>query len=102
MEEIFSAPVYWAFLSALVLKLLELAEVHKLPLPQRPNMREVWYWLPYLILPLAGGFLALLHVQSGAKLSPFLAMNIGITAPLVLRSVAERLSNKVIDPGPGA
>ncbi|MDH1145244.1 hypothetical protein N5C60_11500 [Pseudomonas mosselii] len=102
MEQVISAPVLLAAFSALIVKLLELAEVHRLPVTQRPDMKDLWYWVPCIILPLAGGFLVLLHLQSGATINPLLAMNIGITAPLVFRSAAERLTPKVIDPGAGA
>lgn len=96
------APILWASASALCVKLLELAEIHKLPKLQRPDVKDVWYWVPHVVLPLAGGFLALIHMQSGQTINPFLAMNIGLTAPLVLRSALERFSTKVIDPGEGA
>ncbi|PMU11715.1 MULTISPECIES: hypothetical protein [unclassified Pseudomonas] len=102
MEEFLWAPILWASASALCVKMLEMAEIYKLPKLQRPDVTEVWYWIPYLVLPLAGGFLAFIHLQSGQKLSPFLALNIGLTAPLVLRSAIERFSPKVIDPGEGA
>jgi len=102
MDQIFSTPVLLAAASALIIKLLELTEVHKLPSTQRPNLKDIWYWVPHFILPLAGGFLVYLHQQSGGTINALLAMNIGITAPLVFRSAAERLTPKVIDPGAGA
>lgn len=102
MDEFVWAPILWASASALCVKMLELTEIYKLPKLQRPNVAEIWYWVPYLVLPAAGGFLTFIHLQSGQKISPFLAMNIGLTAPLVLRSAIERFSSKVIDPGEGA
>lgn len=95
-------PVICAAAGALCVKLLELVEIHRIPAQLRPNLREVIYWIPFAILPLVGGFLAYVYIKSGTPLSPMLALNIGVTAPLVFRSLAERLPEKVVDPGDGA
>lgn len=97
-----SFPVVCAFVRALAVKSLELAEIHKLPVTQRPNLKEFVYWVPFLVLPLIGGFLAYVYIESNTTLTPLLALNVGVTAPLVFRSMAERIPNKVIEPGAGA
>lgn len=97
-----SFPVLCAAFGALCVKLLELVEIHRIPVHQRPNLKELIYWVPFLILPMVGGFLAYVYIESGTILSPLLALNVGVTAPLVFRSLAERIPEKVIDPGDGA
>lgn len=74
---------------ALAVKLLELAELHKLPTVERPDLKDWVYWLPFLILPLLGGGLAHVYVFSDTQLSPILAVNIGVSAPLMLRAMAQ-------------
>jgi hypothetical protein len=89
---------------ALGLKLLELAEIRNLPPERRPNLKDIIYWASYVIMPLLGGGLAYIYIISDISLKPILAMNIGISAPLILRTMAQsaQLSPPVIDPGRGA
>lgn len=74
---------------AFAIKLLELAELHKLPAVERPDLRDWVYWLPFLILPLLGGGLAFAYVSSNTSLSPILALNVGVSAPLLFRAMAQ-------------
>lgn len=96
--------VLFAASGALGLKLLELAELRNIPKIQRPDLTDWIYWLPFLVMPLVGGGLALVYIMSDIILKPILAVNIGISAPLILRAMAEAnpLQSKGIDPGVGA
>ncbi len=95
--------VFCAFFGALAVKLLEFTELSKLPKAKRPDMDFV-YWLPFIILPLIGGGLAFIYIISGQTLSPMLALNVGISAPLTIRTVAQVLpdQSKQIDLPPDA
>ena len=81
--------VWFAMGGAFAIKLLELAEMHKLPEFERPDLKDWVYWLPFLILPLLGGCLAFVYISSNTLLSPILAVNVGISAPLMLRAMAQ-------------
>ena len=84
-----SPAVWFAFSGALAVKLLELAELHKLPKLERPDLKDWLYWVPFITMPFLGGGLAYAYVASGTNLSPILAINIGVSAPLVLRAMAQ-------------
>lgn len=96
--------VIFAALGGFVVNLLNLLEVRNVPKKQRPDFKDVFYWIPYLVHPLLGAVLAYAYVKSGMSLKPLLAMNVGISAPLVFRSMAEAspFRSKDIDPGAGA
>lgn len=84
-----SAAVWFAFFGALGIKLLELAELHKIPKVDRPDLKDWLYWVPFLLLPFLGGGLAQAYISSDTQLSPILAVNVGVSAPLVLRAMAQ-------------
>lgn len=83
--------VWFAFGGAFSIKLLELAELHKVPKLERPDLKDWAYWMPFLILPVLGGGLAHVYVSSQTVLSPILAVNVGLSAPLMLRAMAQAL-----------
>ncbi|MGK0271418.1 MAG: hypothetical protein ACI88H_002077 [Cocleimonas sp.] len=99
-----SPTIWYAIFGAFAIKLLELAELHKLSKVERPDLKDWLYWLPFIIMPIIGGGLAHLHVSSSSILTPLLAMNIGISAPLILRTMAQinPLDNKIIKTKQGA
>ena len=81
--------IWYAIAGAFAIKLLEIAELHKIPKIERPDMKDWLYWAPFFILPLLGGGLAQVYISSGTVLTPILAINIGVSAPLVLRAMAQ-------------
>lgn len=81
--------VIYAFFGALGVKLLEVAELHKIPNLERPDLKDWLYWVPFLIMPLLGAGLAQAYISSNNELSPILAINIGVSAPLILRAMAQ-------------
>jgi hypothetical protein len=89
MNPLLTAPVYFAIFGAFAIKLLELAELHKLPKSQRPDLHDWLYWLPFFVMPILGGGLALMYTSSDILLKPVLAVNIGVSAPLILRAMAQ-------------
>lgn len=68
------------------------------PKEARPNLRELLYWLPYIIWPLLAGFLLYLYEDPDLKLSKLLAFHIGISAPLIITTMIQVLpdiANKI-------
>lgn len=63
--------------------------------PQWTRTFRYWFWTVVMIL--IGGCLAVLYVQSGIALRPFLAFNIGASAPVII----ERLGGATPDITPG-
>jgi hypothetical protein len=99
---IFQSGVLFAAGGALVVELLKLAETRSIPRSERPDLTELLYWLPFIIFPILGGFLAYMHLMSDVILKPFLAVNIGASAPLMVRTMASAIPKTPIDAEPGA
>ena len=68
--------------------LLPLLDLRSLKPAERPDLKSFFYWIPFIIMPVLGAGLAMAYVQSGVELKPIVAVNIGITAPLILRAMA--------------
>jgi hypothetical protein len=99
----FQAGVVFAASGAFGVKLLELAEVRNIPKDQRPDLKELIYWIPFFVLPALGAGLAYMYIMSDIALKPILAVNVGVSAPLILRTMASLpASLSRIDPGKGA
>lgn len=45
------------------------------------------YWVSTTLMVLVGGSLVLLYIRSKVELTPILALNIGISAPLILGKI---------------
>ncbi len=84
--------VVFAMLGAFIMQLLGLLELSRVPIPERPDFRDLFYGLPFLIGPIVGGFLALVYIYPAEDpadtLKPLVAINIGVSAPLILRTMA--------------
>ena len=100
----FHSSVLFAGGGALAVELLKLSEVRNIPKHERPDLKEFLYWLPFLILPLLGAGLAYVYAMSEIVLKPILAVNIGVSAPLIIRTMASTAPKVAgpIDPGSGA
>jgi len=79
----------FAVFGGLAVNCLRLFEIAKLPKADRPRTFSDWlYTLQFIAMPLIGGGLALAYTASGTALSPILAVNIGASAPLILKTFA--------------
>lgn len=88
----------------LLVKLVELAELRHVRPADRPSLRDPIYWIPVALWPLAGTLLVYVYAGSDQPMSRALALNIGVSAPLIIRTMAASLptGRSVIEPGPGA
>ena len=79
----------FALFGGFAINLLRLFELLNLPRSKRPETFHDWlYLLQFLALPILGGGLAYAYQASGTSLSPILAVNIGASAPAILKSFA--------------
>ena len=79
----------YGFLGAFLLNIVRLAELANTPRIQRHPTFSDWLWVvQFLGLPVVGGALAWAYHADGANLKPLLAMNIGLSAPLILKAMA--------------
>jgi hypothetical protein len=85
-------PFFFGLFGGLAINLLRLADLAHTPPAERPKtFTDPFYVVQFLILPLLGGGLAYTYHASGTVLSPILAVNIGASAPLILKNLASAL-----------
>jgi len=95
--------VLFAVFGAVAMQLLSLMELRNIPKSERPDFKDFFYWLPFIVSPLIGGGLALAYIYPADALEPLVAINVGVSAPLILRSMANiNPFDKPIDPGDDA
>ncbi|PYU90083.1 MAG: hypothetical protein DMG25_17795 [Acidobacteria bacterium] len=79
----------FALFGGFAVNFLRLFDLLHLPRGQRPETVRDWlYVTQFLVLPILGGGLAYAYQASGTSLSPILAVNIGASAPAILKSFA--------------
>jgi len=82
-------------LGGLLINVVKLAELSALPRIERPPTFSDPLWVfQFFALPLVGGVLAWIYEADGTALKPLLAMNIGVSAPLILRTLANTVPVK--------
>lgn len=96
--------VWFAVFGGFLINVLQLMEYANRPKLQRPDFKDFLFWFPYAAWPLISGMLAYAYVESGVQLSPIVALNVGLSAPLVIRGMVDANPFKptAIDPGKGA
>jgi bacteriorhodopsin len=73
---------------ALAIQLLNLMELRNVAKDKRPDFSDVFNWLPFFIAPLAGGFLCWAYSASGYTIKPIIGIQLGVSAPVILRAIA--------------
>jgi len=89
LSEILTPPVVLAGIGGFVVNVLGLLELRHVPKEQRPDFRDVLYWLPFFAWPLLGGLVGYLYNDSAMPLGKLVSFHIGISSPLILKTMAE-------------
>jgi len=89
--------VVLAFCGGIALDFLYLLELPNVPPDRKPNLRSPIYWLQYLFWPILGGFLGFIYDET-AHLSRVVAFQIGLSAPLIIRSLANVIPSQARQP----
>ena len=77
-------------LGVLLLNGVHYLEINRIPRLDRPSdFGEQSYWVDFFGRALIGGVLAWVYWYNGEPLGPILAMNIGVSAPLILKAMAK-------------
>ena len=79
--------ILFAAAGGLILNLVNLLEIPNLSEERRPDLSDCLYWLHFLVWPACAIVLVLAYEKSGFELKPLLALNIGLSAPLIIRSM---------------
>jgi len=88
MGEVLSILLF-AFGGGIAVNILRLAELSNIPKPQRPEtFTNPYYLIQFIFFPLIGAGLAYAYQTSGTNLTPLVAINIGASAPLIIKSLA--------------
>ena len=83
-------------LGGVLINVVRLAELASLPRIERPPTFSDPLWVfNFFALPLVGGVLAFTYCEDGTSLKPLLAMNIGVSAPLILKTLAAAVPRDV-------
>lgn len=90
------AAFIYGTLGGVLINVVRLAELASVPRIERPPTFSDPLWVfQFVALPLVGGVLAFTYHQDGAALKPLLAMNIGLSAPLILKTLAAAVPKDV-------
>lgn len=82
-------------LGGLLINVVRLAELANVPEIERPKtFSDPLYLFAFFALPLVGGALAYIYQADGVLLKPLLAVNIGVSAPLILKTFAASVPKK--------
>ena len=87
--ELFQPPVLFALFGGLAIQVLGVLELQNIPKIQRTDLRDPIYWLSFVLMPFLGGGLVLAYIYPNSPMEPLLAVNIGVSAPLILRAMAK-------------
>lgn len=90
-SEILIAPVILAALGSFVANLLNLLELPHIPKERRPDLRDPLYWVAFVVWPILGGIVGYLYNDTASPLGKLVAFHLGISAPLILKTMANVL-----------
>lgn len=90
--------VVLAFCGGIALDFLYILEIPNIPPDRRPNLKSPIYWLQYGFWPILGGFLGFIYDDEHNHLSRVVAFQIGLSAPLIIRSLASVIPSQASQP----
>jgi len=76
----------FAFLGGIFGSIIKLLEMRGKPIKEQATLNWV-YWTLFFIFPIFGVFLVYIYTYDGAQLSGMAALNIGVSAPLIFKSI---------------
>tara|TARA_R110000868_G_scaffold147163_1_gene368407 strand:+ start:1892 stop:2173 length:282 start_codon:yes stop_codon:yes gene_type:complete len=75
----------------LALQLLSLLELPNIDKKDRPDFKDLVYYIPYVLNPILGAFIVFVYLKAQTELNPVLALHIGASAPVILRTMASAI-----------
>ena len=88
MSEYISPTMFLAALGGLTASFMNLLEIGKLPKDRRPDLKDWLYWLNFVGGPLLGLLVGFLYSEGPTPLGRLVAFQLGLSAPLIVRSAA--------------
>lgn len=88
---LYASGFWWGVLGGFLAELLQWFGMRRtLPADLPEWTRSPFYWAITLLMILAGGGLVVVYVESSLLANPFIAVNIGASAPLILGKLAQQ------------
>jgi len=85
----------WGLFGGIAAELAVLFQIRHQLASEAPYWLRSWvYWTIAALMVVAGGVIVLAHARSGTELSPLLAIQVGASAPLILRKLREVVPDK--------
>jgi hypothetical protein len=88
MADFMTPTLVMAAIGGLTSSILNLLEIGQLPRDRRPDLKDWLYWLGFLGGPLLGGLVGYLYSEGPTPLGRLISFQLGLSAPLILRSAA--------------
>lgn len=73
----------------LIMNILKLFEMAKIPKRERHDLKDWIYWVQFIFWPFVGALLVYVYENSSGDLTPILALNVGISSPLIINAMAK-------------
>lgn len=73
----------------LIMNILKLFEMAKIPKRERHDLKDWIYWVQFIFWPFVGALLVYVYETSSGELSPILALNVGVSSPLIINAMAK-------------
>jgi hypothetical protein len=88
MDSLLTQQIVLATVGGLVMSILNLLEIQHLPTDRRPDLKDPLYWIAFIAWPLLGGLVGYLHTDPNAPLGRVVSFQLGLSAPLILKTAA--------------
>ncbi len=97
MDDMQWSPLLHAAFGGFMLNMMTLYEVSKKPKNRRAN-KDALYWVFFFFWPMAGAGLAYIYMESGYNIKGLLAFTTGLTAPMLIQTMMEKVVSPTIEP----
>jgi hypothetical protein len=94
-EPIISVSIILAAIGGFTINVLNLIELQNVPKEHRPDFKDIFYWLPFLAWPFLGSVVAFVYNDVSSPLGKLVSFHIGLSTPIILRTMAHVLPAKV-------
>lgn len=90
--------LFYALSGGIAINVLRLGELNGKPKSERDILlKDPLYWIQFFFIPFMGGVLASAYINSGINMNPILAIQIGASAPLILKTFAHVIPTSIKD-----
>lgn len=83
-------------LGSVCIQLLNLAELNKVAKSRRPDFKDYATWLPFIIYPIIAAVIAYAYFDDEHSVNKMLAIQVGASSPLILKSLANAIPKDII------